>query len=111
MNSRENRQVLVQRFEPRKESKEHIRISNHSVRRYIERFNPKDNNIRKTLDSYMAYGEIIDFFDEKNKVILYKETYLIITNGTLRTVYTKKIYENSKSRIYKRWDKVKRKTL
>lgn len=111
MSFKENRQVLIQRFEPRKENKEHIRISNHAVRRYIERFRPKDNNIRKKLDSFMNYGTVVDYFDDKNKVIEFNEVFMVITNGILRTVYTRKIYENSKVRIYKRWDKVRRKTL
>jgi len=95
-------------FIPRKLSHSDIKISDHAVEQYIERFCKKGNGngnipIRKVLKSVLDNGTVIKECDGNNKVLVYNGVYCIIKNGVLATVYLEKMYHDRCGKIEERW--------
>ena len=96
-------------FIPRKQSHSDIRISDHAVEQYIERFCKKGNGngnapVRKILKSVLDNGEVIKERDGNNKVLAYNGVYCIVKNGVLATVYLEKMYRDRCEKIEERWE-------
>lgn len=96
-------------FIPRKQSHSDIRISDHAVEQYIERFCKKGNGngnapVRKILKSVLDNGEVVKERDSDNKVLAYNGVYCIVKNGVLATVYLEKMYRDRCEKIEERWE-------
>ena len=96
-------------FIPRKRSHRDIKISDHAVEQYIERFCKKGNGngnlpIRKVLKSVLDNGTVIKERDGDNMVLAYNGVYCIINNGVLATVYLEKMYHERCAVIETNWE-------
>jgi hypothetical protein len=103
MKSLEKRKKIVKKFMPKKIISIRAIISDHAILRYKERFNMPNGNSKKALKSILKKGKIVLACDGRNMVVAKDRTYLIISNGEVKTVYTKEMFDSSIERIRKRW--------
>jgi len=72
-------------------------ITKHSIKKLNQRFRLKDKKkakgeIRKALEE----GEAIDIKDKFNYVLHYKDYYLIVSGGVIKTAITEEMYNEKK---------------
>lgn len=82
-----------------------FKISNHAVKKFIERFGNGNGGVRKIIKSVIDKGEVVQYKDEHNMVIYKDGVYAIITKDMVRTIYSYRFYDSAKERIVKNWER------
>ncbi len=80
-----------------------IRICDHAVERFTERFPNSRGNTRAILKAILCNGRV-ELSDGPGNMVVHRDgVFCIVSGNKLRTVYTERMFQDRKDRIMDQW--------